>query len=201
MSVYDERPWLALYPEGTPADLELEYDSGLAMFAAAVQRAPDRPLLQYFDGSLTAREVDEMTDALASALLERGFSTGDRLAVYLQNTPAFVLALVATWKAGGIMVSINPMNRQREVELLLTDSGAKVLLSEDKLYRDVASEVLDRTEVELVITTSPLDFQSRNDERLFNGLERSRSDGTEDLLELIDSHRGQTPPPVSLRLD
>src|SRR3978361_2558849 len=85
MSIYDERPWLALYPEGTPADLELEYDSGLAMFAAAVQRAPDRPLLQYFDGTLTTREVDELTDALASALLERGFAAGGRRGGLLQE--------------------------------------------------------------------------------------------------------------------
>jgi long-chain acyl-CoA synthetase len=199
--VYDERPWLSLYPEGSPADIELEYDSALAMFAAAVQRAPDRPLLKYFDGTLTAREVDEMTDALAAALLDGGFSAGDRLAVYLQNTPAFVLGMVATWKAGGIMVSINPMNRQREVQLLLTDSGAKVLLSQDDLYRDVASQVLESTDVQRVITTSPLDFQTRNDERLFEKTERVQSEGTEDLLELIESHRGKTPPPVSLHLD
>jgi long-chain acyl-CoA synthetase len=201
MSVYDDKPWLALYPEGTPADIELEYDSALAMFTAAVQRAPDRTLLQYFDGSLTTREVDELTDALAAALLERGLQAGDRLAVYLQNTPAFVLAMIATWKAGGIMVSINPMNRQREVQLLLSDSGARVLLSQDDLYRDVAREVLDRTDVESVITTSPLDFQTRNDERLFAKTERIRSDGTDDLLELIEAHRGQQPPAVSLGLD
>jgi len=201
MSVYDERPWLALYPEGTPADIELEYDSALAMFAAAVERAPDRPLLTYFDQSLSVREVDELTDALAAALVEGGFTAGDRLAVYLQNTPSFVLAMIATWKAGGIMVSINPMNRQREVQLLLSDSGAKVLLSQDDLYRDVASEVLGSTEVQRVITTSPLDFQGRNDERLFAKTERVRSEGTEDLIELIEAYRGKTPPPVTLGLD
>ena len=86
------------------------------MFRAAVERAPDRPLLVYFDGQLTVREVDELTDAFAVALLDGGFSAGDRLAVYLQNTPAFVLAMIATWKAGGVLVSINPMNRQREVD-------------------------------------------------------------------------------------
>lgn len=201
MSVYDERPWLALYPEGRPADIELEYDSGLAMFRAAVERAPDCPMLVYFDGELSAREVDEITDALAVALVDGGFAAGDRLAVYLQNTPAFVLAMVATWKAGGVMVSINPMNRQREVELLLNDSGASVLLAQDDLYRDVASEVLDRTSVQRVITTSPLDFQTRNDERLFGKTERIRSEGTDDLRALVDSHRGSTPSPVSLGLD
>ena len=75
------------------------------------------------------REVDRMTDALAAGLAGLGFQPGDRLAVYLQNVPQFVLAMMATWKAGGIEVSVNPMNKQRELEYLLSDSGATVLVT------------------------------------------------------------------------
>ena len=196
MSSYDERPWLALYGD-QPADYAIEFDDALAMFRAGAQRDPDGVALQYFDGAVTRRELDEMTDALAAGLLAEGFAPGDRLAVYLQNVPQFVMAMVATWKAGGVMVSINPMSRTRELSYLLADSGATVLLCLDTLYDEVARDVVPGTDVRLVLTTSGLDLQTRDDERLFAGVTRQRHEGTTDLLEFIDQHRGQTPPPVT----
>ena len=47
--------------------------------------------------------------------------------------------MLATWKAGGVMVSINPMNKARELEYLLDDSGATVLVTLESLYDDVAA--------------------------------------------------------------
>ena len=200
MSVYDERPWLARYGD-QPADYEIEFDDALDMFRAGVERDPDGVALRYFDGVVSRRELDELSDALAVGLLESGFSPGDRLAVYLQNVPQFVVAMVATWKAGGVMVSINPMSRTRELSYLLKDSGATVLLSLESLYGQVAREVVPDTDVRLVLTTSELDLQTRDDERLFAGTRRERHEGTEDLLEFAGRYRGQTPPPVDLGAD
>ncbi|GAB3324440.1 hypothetical protein GCM10027451_48810 [Geodermatophilus aquaeductus] len=200
MSVYDDRPWLALYGD-QPADYDIEFDDALSMFRAGVERDPDGDALRYFDGTLVRRDLDEMTDALAAGLLGQGFRPGDRLAVYLQNVPQFVMAMVATWKAGGVMVSINPMSRTRELSYLLKDSGATVLLSLDTLYDEVARDVVPDTDVRLVLTTSGLDLQTRDDERLFAGVTRQRHEGTTDLLEFIGAHRGQTPPPVTLGPD
>ncbi|WP_448640466.1 AMP-binding protein [Geodermatophilus sp. URMC 63] len=200
MSVYDERPWLARYGD-QPADYAIEFDDALAMYRAGVAADPDGVALQYFDGTLTRRELDELTDGLAAGLLAEGFSPGDRLAVYLQNVPQFVIAMVATWKAGGVMVSINPMSRTRELSYLLADSGATVLLCLDTLYAEVARDVVPDTDVRLVLTTSGLDLQTRDDERLFAGVTRQRHEGTTDLLEFIGRHRGQTPPPVTFGPD
>ncbi len=200
MSIYDERPWLALYGD-QPADYEIEHRNALEMFEAGLAAHPDQPALAYFDGSVTRRQLDEMSDALASALLAAGFGRGDRLAVYLQNVPQFVIAQVATWKAGGIMVSINPMSRARELRHLLQDSGAKVLVCLEQLYASVAADVVPDSEVEMVLTTSELDFQTRNDQRLFKGIERQSFDATTDFLELIEQHRGRIPPPVELAPD
>ena len=112
MSDYDERPWLALYGD-QPADYEIEFGDALSMFRAGLARDPSGDALRYFDGVVSRRELDELSDALAAGLLANGFAAGDRLAVYLQNVPQFVIAMVAAWKAGGIMVSINPMSRAR----------------------------------------------------------------------------------------
>ena len=185
MSGYDEKPWLALYNDQA-ADYEFEFENALEMFRSGAADCPDQAAIVYFDGVLTRRELDEASDALAVGLLENGFAAGDRLAVYLQNVPQFVIAMIAAWKAGGVMVSINPMSRARELTYLLNDSGATVLVCLDSLYDTVARDVVAGSAVKLVLTTSELEYQTRNDERLLKGVERVRHDGTSDFGELIE---------------
>jgi long-chain acyl-CoA synthetase len=193
---YEDRPWLQQYDPGMPSDIEPEFDTALAMFRAAVARRPDGVLLQYFDRAFTNAEVDRATDAIAAALVADGFARGDRLAVYLQNVPQFVLAMVATWKAGGIMVSINPMNKARELEYLLADSGASVLVCLESLYEETAKDVLasGATKVRAVITTSELDFLGDTVPKVLSTSKRSRPAGTLDLVEVIHAHDGARPP-------
>jgi long-chain acyl-CoA synthetase len=197
VTVYDERPWLARYDDGQPADIEAPYENALDMFAAAVRRAPDAPLIRYFDGVLTTSEVNGLSDAFAVGLLAAGFTEGERVALYLQNVPQFVIALVGTWKAGGIAVNVNPMNRARELTLLLRDSGASVLVCLESLYRDVARDVVGDTDVRQVLTTSELEFQTRHDPRLFADVHRIPCEDTTDLGGLLAAHRDATPPPVA----
>ncbi|OZM80517.1 long-chain fatty acid--CoA ligase [Pseudonocardia sp. MH-G8] len=206
MSGYDDRPWLARYDEGRPHDLVAEHGDALAMFRAAVARNPDGDALRYFDGRITLRELDELTDAFAVGLRDTGLEAGDRVALYLQNVPQFVIALVGTWKAGGIAVSINPMNRERELALLLSDSGARVLVCLQGLYRDVAAHVVGSTGVQTVVTTSELEYRTRDDPRAFGdtgGAARgSEAEAVEhDMASLIARFRGQMPPPVSFAPD
>ncbi len=200
MSDYDDRPWLALYGDH-PHDYTIEFDNALEMFEAGLQADPTGAALTYFDGVISRTELDEQSDALACALLANGFERGDRLAVYLQNVPQFVISMVGTWKAGGVMVSINPMSRVRELSYLLKDSGAKVLVSLEALHEEVGRGVVPDTDVQLVLTTSELEHQTRHDERLFKGMTRQRPEGTTDFAELIAQYRGQVPPPVTFAPD
>ncbi len=198
MTTYTERPWTKLYAQGLPTDITPDYPTMLDMFNASVTRAPDSAAIKYFDGVLTMAALDARSDSLAVALAGSGFAAGDRLAVYVQNNPAFVIALLAAWKAGGAAVVINPMNKGRELKYLLADSDASALLCLDDLYESVAKEVIatGETAVRTVITCSPLDEQSRNDERLFAGVQRLRPEGTLDLEEIFSQNDGRKPAPV-----
>ena len=63
------------------------------MFAAAVARNPDGDIIRYFDGRITLRELDELTDAFAAGIARRRVrraASGWR--IYLQNVPQFVIA-------------------------------------------------------------------------------------------------------------
>ncbi len=202
MSAYDEKPWLSLYDQGQPAEIALEFTDALSMFRASVSRNPDGDIIRYFGGRITARELDELSDAFAVALAGLGVQAGDRVAVYVQNVPQFVIAVLAAWKAGGIAVPVNPMNRARELDAVLRDSGARVLVCLEGLYRDVARAVIEDGGLDTaVVTTSELDYRVRDDQRVFAGIERLGHPGAHDMAELIERHRGQVPPDVTFGPD
>ena len=202
MSVYDEKPWLSLYDQDQPAEIALEFTDALSMFRASVSRNPDGDIIRYFGGRITARELDELSDAFAVALAGLGVRAGDRVALYVQNVPQFVIAMLAAWKAGGIAVPVNPMNRARELDAVLRDSGARVLVCLEGLYRDVARAVIEDGGLETaVVTTSELDYRARDDQRVFAGIERLDCEGAHDMAALIERHRGQSPADVTFGPD
>ncbi|MGW4590198.1 class I adenylate-forming enzyme family protein [Amycolatopsis thermoflava] len=194
MSVYDDRPWLARYAPGQPAGITVEHESALAMFRASVARDPDGDILRYFGGRITLRELDELTDAFAAGITDAGFRPGERVAIYAQNVPQFVIAQVGTWKAGGIAVSVNPMNRGRELGQLLADSGATVLVTLQSLWHEVAAEVVPGTAVRTVLTTSELEYRAEPGSPV-------ECPGTVDLAGMLARFRGVAPPAVTLGPD
>src|SRR4051794_41254433 len=75
MSVYDERPWLALYGD-QPADYSIEFGNALEMFRAGVAREPSAVALAYFDGSITPQEPREPSGGLAARVVGNGLAPG-----------------------------------------------------------------------------------------------------------------------------
>jgi long-chain acyl-CoA synthetase len=167
--------------------------SVLHAFRQAASAFPDLAIIRYFDGVLTTRDLDELSDALAFALIERGIRRADRLGLYLQNGPQFVVALLGIWKAGAIAVPVNPMCRERELAYQLHDSGAKGLICLRSLYESVAKNVIKNSSVQFAITTSGRDFQSRNDPRVFADPEPEQPVGTYDFVGLLEHLRGSRP--------
>ncbi|NIJ12099.1 long-chain acyl-CoA synthetase [Saccharomonospora amisosensis] len=200
---YDGKPWLALYDTGNPARIEPEHADALTMFRVTAGRVPDGDAIRYFDGRLSYARLDELSDAFAVGLLDNGLRRGDRVALYLQNVPQFVIALLGTWKAGGIAVPVNPMSRGRELRPLLVDSGAVALVCLRGLYPEAAA-VLPDTRVRVVLTTSEREHQSRDDPRAFGAGEppgQAELEGTTDLSALLERYRGTRPPSVSVSPD
>lgn len=189
--------WTHLYPEGIAENIEVEHANLPQAWKARVARDPDNTALIYFDRRISAAEADRKSDALAAALAHSGVGKGDCVGLKLQNVPQFPLALLALWKLGASALLINPMYRQREFRRLVDDSGAKGIIVEDTLFEETRSFCQDST-VEWILTTSSLDFQTRNDPRVFSSDERLSVDSDGDLVELIEKFDGSTPEPVDL---
>jgi long-chain acyl-CoA synthetase len=196
------RAWLDLYRE-VPQTIRPASETALQMFEATLARNPSAPLVHYFEQALTAGDCAALSDALACGLKERGVVPGDRIAIYLQNIPQVVIAVLAAWKCGATIVPCNPMLRERELVKILTLSGASTLICQEDLYGDVARAALPATEVERTITTSPLEFVDAAQPlpTMLAGMNRARHAGTEDLMEIVARHAGQAPPPVGLLAD
>lgn len=170
MTTSTDRPWLSLYRQGVPAEIDAGHGSVLAAFAATVARHGGGPAIRYFDGVLTYGDLDARSSALAAHLVDEGFAAGDRLAVYTQNDPAFVVALLAAWRACGVAVMVNPMNKTDELGYLLGDSGATALVCLDELWGSVAAPLVGSgaTQVRSVITVAATDDQTRDDTRVMS---------------------------------
>ncbi|MGA5537987.1 class I adenylate-forming enzyme family protein [Mycolicibacterium nivoides] len=195
-TTYDATPWRRLYGSETPTSIEPPHDNMLDVFDEAVASAPDQPAIRYFNGVLTFSDLDEASDALASALIARGHVAGDRLALYVQNDPAFVIGLIAAWKFGGIAVAVNPMNKQRELTHVLTDSGATALLCLDTLFDSVVQEVIDSgapTQLSTVIVSSAHDFQTHDESHTRTAREERPSRRALALDALLTVYHGTRP--------
>ena len=144
-----------------------------------------------------------MSDALAVGLQQRGIEAGDRVAVYLQNVPQVLIAVLAIWKCGAVVVPCNPMLRDRELGKILRSSGCFALICQEDLYADVGRAALPSTAVRHTITTSPLEFLDAEKPlpTMLAGVTRNRSPDTSDMLEIIARHTGERPRAVDLTGD
>ncbi|MFJ9916543.1 AMP-binding protein [Actinacidiphila glaucinigra] len=193
MSPYESKPWLRHFDE----ELQALPDPPVTLlhaFREVVARVPDRTALAYFDGRVDYRELDELSDGLARYLAARGFARGDRLAIVLQNVPQFAVALLGAWKAGGTVVPVNPMYKERELAHVLEDAGVTALVCSDRAWDAHIRATAAGSPVRIPLTTSELDLQTRDDERVLPG-RRTPSEDADDLLAAAREDTPGPPPP------
>jgi len=124
-----ERVWLGSYPEGVPADIDPDqYPSLVALMEESFARYADRTAYSYMGKSISYRQTDEDSQALAAWLQSLGLVKGDRVAIMMPNVPQYPLTVAAVLRAGFVVVNVNPLYTARELEHQLKDSGAKAIV-------------------------------------------------------------------------
>lgn len=159
-----QRPWLDHYPSDVEHELvPPPFDTLPGLVAASVAEYADaiaftQCMPNGMNGSLTYREVDELSDAFAAYLREDlGLSAGDRVAVQMPNCLSYPVVAFGVLKAGCVLVNTNPLYTASEMIHQFSDSGARVLVIID-MFADRLPEVLAATALETVVTVRISEF-------------------------------------------
>ena len=193
---YDDKPWMKTYPEWFSPDFTAPSESVLAKFDKAVEKNPDAPCIYYFDTAYSFSQVEKMALAFAAALADMGLGQGDRMLFVLQNTPQAVIGALAVWMRGGIVVPVNPMYTTKDLNHLLSDSGASCVFCEEALYEKTVKAAAGQRPV---VTTSPLDLLGAGDSvpEQLQSAKKTLFDETSDFMALIEKFGDQTIEPIS----
>ena len=111
---------------------------------ASADLSPDKTAIIVGDKSYTYSELLNAANCIAYTLVENGVQSGDRVAIYMDNTWECVVSIYAALLAGATFLTINPQTKADKLKYILQDSEAKVLISDSHL-RNVFTSVLDDT--------------------------------------------------------
>ncbi len=124
-----DRPWLAAYPEGVPADIDpTQYKSLVQLMEQAFKDYADRTAYSFMGKDTTYAETDQLSRQFAAYLQSLGLARGDRVALMMPNVPQYPVAVAAVLRAGFVVVNVNPLYTPRELEHQLKDSGARAIV-------------------------------------------------------------------------
>ncbi|MDH3490408.1 MAG: AMP-binding protein [Gammaproteobacteria bacterium] len=149
-----EKTWLKSYPEGVPADVPAPpFRSIRELFEHAFSEYPDNPSYTNMGRTLTYADLDRLSMQFACYLQQTiGLTRGERVAIMLPNILQYPVAMCGIFRAGLVVVNVNPLYTARELKHQLNDSGARCIVILEN-FANVLEEVIADTEVDHVVTT------------------------------------------------
>ena len=109
----------------------------LDLLAASVRDRPDHPAIVIDGQRITYAQLEARSRRVAAFLTARGFRTGDRLAIFLENEIAFIDAYFGALRAGLVVVPTNPLYRDRDAKIVWDDAEVRGIVSGGELAQEV----------------------------------------------------------------
>jgi long-chain acyl-CoA synthetase len=206
--MHSVKPWLAHYDADVAHSIAPYPDKTLIDYLADLSRAHGhRPAVLFKGASVSYGGLETESNAFAAAVASLGVRPGDRVAVLLPNCPQFMVAQFGIWKAGGVVVALNPIYSERELEAALESAGAVLAVTLTPFYGRVKA-VQRRTRLRAVIATSIKEYLPPALRLLFTVF-KEKKDGHRITIAAEDSwfqgllrmHRASPPPAVDVRPD
>ena len=132
------RPHHAIWPKRLPRTLQLPETTLWFNLEVSARRYPQKPAYLFFGQPLRFADLLAQAEALAGWLQAQGVQKGDRVAVFMQNCPQFVVAVHAVLRADAVVVPVNPMNKADELPHYITDPGTVLCITTADLAGTVA---------------------------------------------------------------
>jgi long-chain acyl-CoA synthetase len=203
-----EKQWLEHYDSGVPHTLQPYPERTLPdVVSDAARQRPDHTALFFQGTRLSCGEVDQLSNAMAAALVALGIKKGDRVALILPNCPQWVIGQLGAWKAGAVVVPMSFLLAEPEVRRTLIDCEAKVALVLTPFYAKVKA-AQPGTPLRHVIATNIKEYLPAHLRLLFSVL-REKNEGHRITLQagdrwlgdLLKQHTGAVRPPVAVGPD
>lgn len=149
-----EKIWLKSYPPGVPEVVpEPKFRSIREMVEHSFQEFPDRPSYTNMGTTINYRELDELSMRFACYLQKTlGLTRGERVAIMLPNVLQYPIAMCGAFRAGLVVVNVNPLYTARELRHQLQDSGARCIVILEN-FAHILENVIGDTAIEHVVTT------------------------------------------------
>ncbi len=148
-----DRPWLERYDEGVPQTIDYPKVPLFYFLEDAAEKYPDAPCTIFKGAKISYTEMVERTDRFAAALASLGVKKGDRVGIFIPNTPQFVIAYFGALKLGAIVVATNPLYTAREIEHQANDSGMELMIVMSNFY-NIVKEVQPKTKIKKFVVTN-----------------------------------------------
>jgi len=146
----EERIWHKSYAPGVKKTLEYDKSTISEALTRSAKNFPAHTALNYMGKRIAYRELDELVNRFARALLDLGIQPGDKVAVCLPNIPQVIIANLAVLRIGAVAVQNNPLYTERELEYQLNDSDSKMMITLTLLIPRI-QKIKPRTGIEKII--------------------------------------------------
>jgi long-chain acyl-CoA synthetase len=154
MNDTSNRPWIASYPAGVPADVDASpYASLVQLMEESFRQYGERTAYSFLGKDIRYADTDALSRAFAAYLQGLGLAKGERVAIMMPNVPQYPVAVAAILRAGLVVVNVNPLYTPRELEHQLKDSGAKAIVIVEN-FAHTLQQCVANTSVQHVVLAS-----------------------------------------------
>ncbi len=149
----NDNPWLAHYDPGVPQNIDYPKVPLFYFLEESARKYPDRACTIFKGAEISFKEMNEISDQVAGALAGLGVKKGDRVGIFMPNTPQFVMAYFGILKAGGVVVATNPLYTPNEIEHQVNDAGIEIMLVMSNFYQTI-KKAQPKTKIKTIIVTN-----------------------------------------------
>lgn len=149
----EAHPWLAHYDKGVPQTINYPSVPIFHFLEESARKYPNQPCTIFKGEAISFREMDVITDKLAAALAGLGVKKGDRVGIFIPNTPQFVMVYFGILKAGGVVVAIDSRYTAPEIVYQANDAGIETMFVMSNFYKTM-KVAQPKTKIKTLIVTN-----------------------------------------------
>ncbi len=166
-------PWLSSYEAGMDWGIEIESRPVFSMLEATVKTYPNNSAFDFLGKKYSWTEIGKLVDYFAAGLQQKGVKKGDKIGLFLPNSPYFLIAYYGILKAGGTVVNFNPLYAQAELAHQIEDSETDMMVTLDlEILYSKMDKMLHETRLKDIIICRFVDILPFPKNKLFTCLKR-----------------------------